>query len=279
MRNTALWVAALLCLSLACPLVASEQRRKPVKKVNKDLEQAQKLAAEYLKCAEEKKGECMEEVLGKLKKYPKLACEELVGHLENDKLHIHVGIARAMAAMKCDAGVEVALSLLELPDWEFKAETAMAFAASKDGRLLQPLMTLAEKGTRPYHREAACKALAELGQVEAVPAIVKASTHAMFSVRLAAAQALAVFKTPESRNRLCQMLETDANAGVKVESAKALGTHKDKAAVPCLAKGLNDPVGLVQTAAWEALKTATDMDLGMNPMSWEQWYEKERNQR
>ena len=279
MRTLLRWIPTLLCLLLTLSAFAEQQRRKPKKKVNKDLVKVQKLAEEYLACAKEKKAECMEAILGKLKKHKQLSCEELVGHLETNKLHVHVGVGRALAGMKCEAGIEVALDLLQLPDWEHKAETAITFAASKDKRLLTPLMNLAEKGARPYHRESACKALAEMGMEDAVPALVKASGHAMFSVRLAAAQALAKFATPAARTRLCKMLESDDNAGVKVESAKALGTHKQMAAVPCLSKGLNDPVGLVQTASHEALKEATGLDLGLNPISWGQWYDKEINQR
>ena len=271
--RTLILTALALALALALGTAAADSEgRRPSKKVRKAVE---KTAAEFLECAKQKDVACLEAKLAELRKNPKLACGELLGHLEAKKLKVHRWVARSLVACKCTEGVEIAVDLLGLPDWEFKAETAAEFALSGDKRLLEPVAKLVDTG-RPYEREMGCKALGILGLPEAVPVLVRATGHSMFSVRLEAARALGEFEDKRSTETLCSLLSKEANAGVKKQSADSLARLKDLQSVPCLAKGLNDRVGLVVTACHEALKAVTGVDVGIAPLAWEQWWEKNK---
>ena len=251
---------------------ADSSGRKPSKKDRKAVEKA---AAAFLECAKKKDVACLETKLEELKAKPQLACGELLGHLEAKKLEVHRWVARALVACKCKEGVDIAIDLLGLPDWEFKAELVTEFAPSKDKRLLEPVSKLVDKG-RPFEREMGCKALGVLGIPEAIPVLVRATSHSMFSVRLEAARALGEFKDKRSTDTLCALVTNDSNAGVKKQSADSLAKLKDLQSVPCLAKGLNDRVGLVVTACHEALKAVTGVDVGIAPLAWEQWWDKNK---
>ncbi len=269
------WNLIVMVMALAFGLgsaAADSGGRKPSKK---DRKAAAKAAAEFLECAKNKDVACLEGKLEELKQKPKLACDELLGHLEAKQLEVHRWVARALVACKCKEGVDIAIDLLGLPDWEFKAELAAEFAASKDKRLLEPLSRLVDNG-RPYEREMGCKALGVLGLAEAVPVLARATTHSMFSVRLEAARSLGEFKGKVATETLCALVTNDNNAGVKKQSADSLAKLKDLQSVPCLTKGLGDRVGLVVTACHEALKTVTGVDVGIAPMAWEQWWEKNK---
>jgi len=182
-------------------------------------------------------------------------------------------LAEAMVAIKCTESISVAKAAFKNSDADNRGPLAVAFAQSKYEELLPAIQELVNTG-RPYDRERGCEALAILGSDEAIPTLVGAAGHGLYSVRQQAARALGSFQGEAARNALGKLLTSDSNIGVRIEAAKAIGTQKDMLSVPALIKGLGDSSGPVKTAVHKAIIDVTGLDIGMDPEAWEKWWAK-----
>lgn len=92
----------------------------------------------------------------------------------------------------------------------------------------------------PLVRAAACAAWARRGGAEAVPLI-------------------------------AERFHTDQELSVRLRAVWALGELGDRAAIPVLARALDDPDPAVQFRAVTALKRVSGQDLGNDPATWRAW--------
>jgi HEAT repeat protein len=70
---------------------------------------------------------------------------------------------------------------------------------------------------------------------------------------------------------LAAALETDADVDVRLQAVRALGDTEDAAAIPVLARALEDPDPAIQYRAVAALKQVSGRDLGNDVNAWRTW--------
>lgn len=63
----------------------------------------------------------------------------------------------------------------------------------------------------------------------------------------------------------------DAELDVRLSAIRTLGSLRDKAAIPTLAKALEDPDPAVQYRAVASLKQVSGRDLGDDVNAWREW--------
>ena len=90
-------------------------------------------------------------------------------------------------------------------------------------------------------------------------------------VRLVACDAWGRRGGPEAVKLLAHRFETDTEIDVRLRAVKRLGEVKDKAAIPVLAKALEDPDPAIQYRAVAALKQVSGRDLGDDVNTWRAW--------
>ena len=171
---------------------------------------------------------------------------------------------------------EFAAGLLNQEDYDFKAQVAEKLGMFKGKTVVDALTGLAGS-RRPFEREMAVEALGTVGDPAGIDALVTASRDKFFSVRIKACVSMGRFGDPRVVEALGAALASDGNSGVRVAAARALGDTKAKAAVPLLIVGLEDSSFTVQSAAYEALKAITKIDLGATPDEWRSWLKKHSN--
>jgi len=102
-------------------------------------------------------------------------------------------------------------------------------------------------------RRAAAEALGQIGDRQAIPALIEALKDEDEGVRRAAAEALEKIGDPQATPALIQALQ-DKDRDVRRAAAKALGKIGDRQAVPALIEALKDEDEGVRRAAAEALE-------------------------
>jgi HEAT repeat protein len=224
-------------------------------------------------CGAKRDSACIREHREALESIGTKACPALVEGLTSVAEAGQTALADAMVAIKCTEIKAVAEAAFKNTDADNRGPLAVAFAQSKNVELLPAIQELVKSG-RPYDRERGCEALAILGNDDAVPTLVDAAGHGLYSVRQQAARALGSFQGEAARNALGTLVTTDSNIGVRIEAAKAIGSQKDKLSVPALIKGLGDSSGPVKTAVHKAIIDVTGLDIGMDPEAWEKWWQK-----
>jgi HEAT repeat protein len=262
------------CLAFIVAPSVQLQAGAPKPQPNKKTPAAQQVVTDYLACLNAPDGKCME-VTEKLRKNAEAACPLLAAEFENADEELKAKLADKLGEFKCKEGVAAAVKYLSSEDGENRGEVAVGLSKSGAAPLVEPTIALLRTG-RPFDKEKACEALANLRNATAVPALVAATQESMFAIRMQAALALGKFPGPDSRAALCSLHAQDVNPGVRVNAAMALGEQKDIEAIPCLAKGLEDRIGTVQNAAYEALKATAGLDLGMASEPWTLWYERNK---
>jgi len=90
-------------------------------------------------------------------------------------------------------------------------------------------------------------------------------------VRMAACSAWARRGGPEAVQLLAARYQSDAELDVRLRALRELGTLGDAAAVPVLAKALEDRDPAVQYRAVAALKAVSGRDLGDDVNRWREW--------
>ncbi len=224
-------------------------------------------------CGAKRDSACIREHREALEAIGTKACPALVKGLSTVEEAGQTALAEAMVAIKCTEIIAVAEAAFKNTDVDNRGPLAVAFAQSKNGDLLPGIQELVKSG-RPYDRERGCEALAILGNDDAIPTLVEAAGHGLYSVRQQAARALGSFQGEAARNALGKMVTSDSNIGVRIEAAKAIGAQKDKLSVLALIKGLSDSSGPVKTAVHKAIIDVTGLDIGMDPEAWEKWWQK-----
>jgi HEAT repeat protein len=90
-------------------------------------------------------------------------------------------------------------------------------------------------------------------------------------VRAAACEAWRKRGGPEAVSLLAARAETDTEIDVRLKALRELGALGDAAAVPTLARALEDPDPAVQYRAVGALKNVSGRDLGDDVNAWRAW--------
>jgi HEAT repeat protein len=165
---------------------------------------------------------------------------------------------------------EFAAGLLAQEDFDFKALVAEKLGMFK-GRIIVDALSALAGSRRPFEREKAVEALGQVADAAGIDALVTAAKDKFFSVRIKACEAMGRFDDPRVLGALGEALATDGNSGVRVAAARALGETGSDGAVTPLIVGLEDSSFTVQSAAYDALKTITKIDLGAGPDEWRSW--------
>lgn len=90
-------------------------------------------------------------------------------------------------------------------------------------------------------------------------------------VRMAACDAWAERGGDEAVQLLSHRYQTDTDIDVRLEAVRMLGAVKDEAAIPALARALEDPDPAVQYRAVASLKKVSGRDLGDDVNRWRAW--------
>lgn len=90
-------------------------------------------------------------------------------------------------------------------------------------------------------------------------------------VRMAACEAWSKRGGPEAVSLLASRADADPDIDVRLKALKELGSLGDAAAVPVLARALEDPDPAVQYRAVGALKDVSGRDLGDDVNAWRTW--------
>jgi len=241
----------------------------------KGARQAWDLIEQYMECAKKKDSACLREKLDALDPLKKHGCPMIAEEFRSRGEELLPHLATALVELRCEEAVPLAVEFLSSRENEGRGPVAVIFAQTKEEALVEPISGMIKKG-RPFDKEKGCEALGIMGKDGGIPALVLATKDKFFSVRLQAAASLANFKSDESRNALCALLENDTNSGVRLKAAASLGKSGDVYAVPCLWKGLNDKVGAVVTASHQALVAVAGLDVGLKPDAWEMWWNKNK---
>lgn len=182
---------------------------------------------------------------------------------------------RLLKEIKQQGTADFAADLLGQGNYDFKAQVAEALGDFKGETVVRALAALAGS-RRPFEREKAVEALGKIGDAAGIPALVTAAKDKFFSVRIKACDALGRFDDKRGIATLGAALAADGNSGVRIAAARAMGATNSDAAIPLLIVGLEDESFTVQSAAYEALKVITKVDLGAAPDDWRSWL-KRRN--
>ena len=177
---------------------------------------------------------------------------------------------RLLKEIKQQRTANFAADLLGQGDYDFKAQVAEALGNFKGKTVVDALAVLAGS-RRPFEREKAVEALGKIGDAAGIPALVTAAKDKFFSVRIKACDAMGRFDDKRVVAALGVALAADGNSGVRIAAARAMGATKSDDAVPLLIVGLEDKSFTVQSAAYEALKVITDVDVGAAPDDWRSW--------
>lgn len=177
---------------------------------------------------------------------------------------------RVLQATGLQGTAEYAAGLLGQDDYDFKALVAEKLGMFKGRVIVDALASLAGS-RRPFEREKAVEALGQVADAGGIDALVTAAKDKFFSVRVKACEAMGTFDDKRVLGALGEALAADGNSGVRVAAARALGETGSDDAVPLLIVGLEDSSFTVQSAAYDALKTITRIDLGAHPDEWRSW--------
>jgi len=123
-------------------------------------------------------------------------------------------------------------------------------------------------------RAVAARSLGLHGSPDDVPLIAPLLSQEAVIVRLEAARALQRLHNPEAVGPLIQRLDIarEPEAQVRAEAAGALGQYAEGRSLQALIAALGDASLVVNSSAYESLKTLTGNDeLGMDRKSWTQW--------
>ena len=116
-----------------------------------------------------------------------------------------------------------------------------------------PLIELLDIDKESSVRESTARALGEIGDVRARPALEKALNDPSPAVRVYAVEALGALKAPEVEPKLCAALTDDKSPSVRESAAVALGKVGGAMSVPVLVKAMEHPEEKLASLAWSSL--------------------------
>lgn len=259
------WACAVGVVALVVAPLSGECRES-----KKKPSQAETWVGELVACADTNDGMCVEGLVDALKKYSKEACGLLAGSLGNVDRRAAL-VVESMVTLECPQTLSVAMDYFRKSESETRMEVFEAATLLRDKEILKDAEALLG-GNRGYEKERVCFVLGRMRIPEALPLLLKATTDGMFSVRQQAAIAMGNYKGKEVTDTLCTLATTDANAGVRAQSAHALRQVGEWSTIPCLIKVLGDREPDVHYAAHEALKAVSGMDMGTRAGEWQDWW-------
>ena len=227
-------------------------------------------ADKILECSGTRDVNCIETSEGKLTALGKKADPGVRALLTSGN---EVAVATALRVLQSvgDQGTaDYTAGLLGQDDYDFKHLVAEKLSMFK-GKIVVDALSSLTTSRRPFEREKAVEALGQVGDPAGIEALVAAATDKMFSVRIKACEAMGAFDDKRVLGALGAALASDGNSGVRVAAARALGATKGEAAIPLLIVGLDDDSVTVPSAAYDALKTVTKVDLGASAGDWQTW--------
>lgn len=209
---------------------------------------------------------------------------------------------------KAQAGTPAAPPRLEVPDAREESprgddEPPPRAAAAGSGGMARDGLTLAQRTERLARQAAAAKAGTREQQVQFAQQLVAeilaahdpelrcriVSTVADFDtpdanailtgalqdpndrVRMAACTAWGRRGGPAAIQQLSTRYESDADLGVRLRALAALAELDDDAAIPAIAKALDDADPVVRNRAMQSLKQLSGRDLGNDVDAWRRW--------
>ena len=146
-----------------------------------------------------------------------------------------------------DNSVPRLVELLEHEDREVRRETAKALGLIGDHRACEPLGVSFEEDESARVRDAARKALEEIGPAS-IPVLVRALNSWDTDVRAGAARSLGRLRAHEAVDRLIRMVD-DRDPTVRTAAIQALRRIGDQRGLDAVARAIADPERAVQEEA------------------------------
>lgn len=156
---------------------------------------------------------------------------------------------------------------------EFEAEAGTAKSGGQHAQLefTRKLVDTMLEEHDPRVRSALVKLAADFDTAAATAICKGALNDPDERVRMAACSAWAQRGGPEAVQLLAARSEADTELDVRLRAIRELGELNDKAAIPALAKALEDPDPAMQYRAVGSLKKVSGRDLGDDVNKWREW--------
>jgi hypothetical protein len=156
------------------------------------------------------------------------AVELVVSTLANPDARVRREALLSMAKLGDEESSALVLASMEDPDPEVRVAAATAAGELKVDRALRPLLAMLESESDPDRLRPLLRALGQLGDPGAVPAIEKHAVRSMFSkppteVRVEAYRALHQIGTPHARELVQQAL-ADKDVGLRAAVRRVVGS-------------------------------------------------------
>jgi HEAT repeats len=122
-------------------------------------------------------------------------------------------------------------------------------------------------------RAVICRTLGMLRRSEAREVILTATNDEDALVRAEACRALGRVGRPEDATILARVMTLDVSAECRVAAIESLGELKapDKRITEHLVEGMEHPEPVIRVASWNALKSITGKDLGVDVIEWKKY--------
>jgi HEAT repeat protein len=158
-----------------------------------------------------------------------------------------------------------------ITDLEAEAARAKQGAGSEQVAFTEALVSQVLAEHDPRVRAAILRTAAGFDTPSAVAICRGALEDPEAKVRLAACEAWRERGGPEAVTLLAARASGDSDIDVRLKAIRELGALGDEAAVPALARALEDPDPAVQYRAVGALKDVSGRDLGDDVNAWRAW--------
>ena len=141
-------------------------------------------------------------------------------------------------------------------------------------RAAKVLVAKMKEGREPMATRAViCRTLGMLGKPEAREVILAAANDEDALVRAEACRALGRVGRSEDATILARVMTLDVSAECRVAAIESLGTLKssDKRITQFLVSGMEHDEPAIRVASWNALKSITGKDLGVDAVDWKKY--------
>jgi HEAT repeat protein len=141
-------------------------------------------------------------------------------------------------------------------------------------RAVQVLSAKLREGKEPIATRAIiCRTLGMLRRPEAREVILAAANDEDALVRAVACRALGRVGRPEDATILARVMTVDISAECRVAAIESIGELKppDKRISQYLVEGMEHPEPVLRVACWNALKSITGKDLGVDAIEWKKY--------
>jgi HEAT repeats len=141
-------------------------------------------------------------------------------------------------------------------------------------RAVQVLSAKLNEGKEPIATRAViCRTLGMIRRPEAREVILAATNDEDALVRSVACRALGRVGRPEDATILARVMTVDISAECRVAAIESIGELKpqDKRITQHLVEGMEHPEPVIRVASWNALKSITRKDLGVDVIEWKKY--------